>query len=625
MSIINGIVRFDGQTTEKDLRRMVNAGRFCCPDGAGVWSGGNAALGLNLLQTLPAARSVSAPFHDPSSGLTVTAGVRIDNRTDLCNKLDVHQNGHVSDAELILRAYRKWNEGCVEHLIGDFAFAVWDERERKLFCARDIFGVIPFFYFRSAKTFIFSGAVFPLLTIEEIPRNLNEEYIADKLAGLYCEDDKTVYREISSLLPAHCMAVKEGGISLRRYWKPESGYPIRFSREEEYVERYRELFTEAVSCRLATDGGGVASLLSGGLDSGSIAAVAGPLLARNNRFLSSYSFVLAEDQRTFFRDEKELVTLLHGMEGIKGHFITTRDFTGEPYSLYDKPYNYLPLCSSPHLDVLFGKLRGEKIKTLLDGYGGDQCATCSSQIPLWEFLPGFQATRFMRYIRAASVGSGRSVPRVVWSLVKACFRQTNGNDINELVFSRSALAIKFRERMGIQDRARKNIFFQQEKCRSLPEVMMRRLLTVGKGFEITELFIRNNVERRFPMLDKRLVEFCLAVPSEQHHYDMNRRMMRRAMQEKLRDEVRLRNNKDINNAPGHLFFVHENREYFISIIKAAKANDHVMEYIDVEKLQKRFEIDLPEEIEKGAQGAFMPGPTLRGFLMLLFLQNHFAK
>ena len=122
------------------------------------------------------------------------------------------------------------------------------------------------------------------------------------------------------------------------------------------------------------------------------------------------------------------------MEGIRGHFITTRDFTGEPSILFDKPYNYLPLCSSPHLDVLFGKLRGGKIKTLLDGYGGDHCATCSSQIPLREFLPGFQAIRLMRYIRAASVGSGRSVPRVVGGLMKACFRKIGRDDIDELFF-----------------------------------------------------------------------------------------------------------------------------------------------------------------------------------------------
>ena len=86
---------------------------------------------------------------------------------------------------------------------------------------------------------------------------MNEEYIADKLAGLYCEEDKTVYREIS-FSPAHCMAVKEGGYPPALL---ETGRePVRFPREEEYVEQYRELFTEAVSCRLTTDGEGVASL-----------------------------------------------------------------------------------------------------------------------------------------------------------------------------------------------------------------------------------------------------------------------------------------------------------------------------------------------------------------------------
>ena len=158
------------------------------------------------------------------------------------------------------------------------------------------------------------------------------------------------------------------------------------------------------------------------------------------------------------------------MEGIRGHFITTRDFTGEPSILFDKPYNYLPLCSSPHLDVLFGKLRGGKIKTLLDGYGGDHCATCSSQIPLREFLPGFQAIRLMRYIRAASVGSGRSVPRVVGGLMKACFRKIGRDDIDEPVLSRSVLSMGFRNAWVFGNERGKTFFLNKKNtgvCRRL--------------------------------------------------------------------------------------------------------------------------------------------------------------
>jgi hypothetical protein len=124
------------------------------------------------------------------------------------------------------------------------------------------------------------------------------------------------------------------------------------------------------------------------------------------------------------------------------------------------------------------------------------------------------------------------------------------------------------------------------------------------------------------MLDRRLVDYCLAVPSEQHNFDMNRRLMRRAMQGLLPDEVRLRHNKSISNTPGAVDVIFAHRDYFLGAINAAEQNCLVTEYIDIGKLKKRFTEELPKVVNKADKGAFMPGPTLRGFVMLQFLVNH---
>jgi len=621
MSQLNGILHFDGRTPEGEtIQRMMAPCEESCPDGSGIWRGANIALGFSLLQTLPSYRSVAAPFRDAGSGLVIVADARIDNRLELANQLGFREE-LTSDAEVVLRAYGKWRESCVDHLIGDFAFAIWDERERTLFCARDSFGVKPFHYCQSRHAFVFSSTVLSLLQVGEVSRELNEGFVADFLAGLTWEGNATVYKEISSLPAAHCLCVKDKKVSLKCYWKPEIDRRITFSREEEYVERYKELFTEAVSCRLETDGE-AASFLSGGLDSGSIAAVAGQLLAERNKRLSTFSFVLADNERTFNQDEKYLITLLHEMKGLDGNFISSSNFAEEPLHRYYDYCTHLPVGHSPYLATLFSLMRNKKARVLLDGGGGDACATCASAPPLQEFLTGFHMGRLFSYIRAASGFNGRSKSSIIKSLLSTLIKKSGSHDMADIVLTRSVLAEGFRERMHIMERARSNRRFMPESLRSLRGKMRQNLMKSEKAFRIAELYGLSQVEPRYPMLDRRLVDYCLAVPAEQHNYNMNRRLIRRATQGLLPDEVRLRYDKTIANMPGATDAVFMHRDFFLEAINAAEQNDLVMEYIDIGKLKKRFTEALPEAVNSLDKSAFMPGPTLRGFIMLQFLMNH---
>ncbi|MEW5770401.1 MAG: asparagine synthase-related protein [Pseudomonadota bacterium] len=620
MSMIHGIVRFDGRPTGPgDLRSMLAVWSKACPDGAEAWNSVHVALGLGLLRTLPSGRTQPGPLHDPESGLTIVADVRIDNRPELWEKLSIRDGSRLTDTELLLLAYRKWGDRCPEQLLGDFAFAIWDERDQQLFCARDIFGVHPFYYYCTHAGFVFASNLDSLLAHEEVPKELDEQKIADYLAGLALDADVTVYRGIDPIPPAHCLTVKRGTLALRRYWEPQAGNTTRYKREEEYVEIYRRLLQDAVACRLETDGD-MAGLLSGGLDSGSIAVIAASMLADRGRDFTTYSFVLAEDQKSNEQDERDLIELIHEIRGIKGHFITTRDFTGSASDLYAYPHAHSFLGASPHVAALFQEMNNKGMRVLLDGYGGDQCATCGSNIPLREFLDGFQLISLMKYLSAASDFYGVSKTRALLRMLREHIHWGGSMGVDELVFERSALSNALCDRVGIRARALQHRLFQAKRYRRLGDIMVDRL-SGGRGFQFQPKFAGNSVERRYPFLDRRLVEFSLTIPSMQHNLGMNRRLIRRAMEGWLPERTRLRCIKDINNAPGGLSYLHENRSYYISVIDAAMNNKRITDYIDLDKLRKRFSETLPARFSGMDRADFMPGATLRAFHMLRFIQG----
>ncbi len=187
----------------------------------------------------------------------------------------------VTDAELILRAYKRWGERSPEHLLGDFAFAIRDAHRDVLFCARDHFGVKPFYYHHApGRLFCFASEIKGLLALAEVPRRLNETRVADYLVPLLEDKVITFYEEIVRLPPAHRMTVSRDGVRIEEYWALDPTREIRMKSGEEYAEAFREIFTEAVHCRLRS-AFPVGSMLSGGLDSSSIVCVARKLIAKN--------------------------------------------------------------------------------------------------------------------------------------------------------------------------------------------------------------------------------------------------------------------------------------------------------------------------------------------------------
>ncbi len=179
------------------------------------------------------------------------------------------------DTRVILAAYRSWGPACCEHLLGDFAFAIWDAVKHTLLCARDHFGVRPLCWFKSERLLAFASEPKAVVSLSGVPAEINEERICYHFHPelLIADDEITPYRGVHRLQPAHTLHASQNRVTKRRYWQIDPEQPSGCATEQDYIERFEELFRSAVAARLPVSGG-AGTTLSGGLDSSSVTCVA---------------------------------------------------------------------------------------------------------------------------------------------------------------------------------------------------------------------------------------------------------------------------------------------------------------------------------------------------------------
>ena len=276
MSGIFGIVRPPGaRVSAAELAPMAEVLKHRGPDGIHSFARDNVGLGHCLLRSTPEARRDTLPLHDGHSGLTITADARIDNREELQHKLSRRAEGSevITDSQLILAAYRRWNEACVDHLLGDFAFAIWDQRARALFVARDPLGCKPLYYHCRNGLFVFASSAMAVARVPAVGATLNEGRVADyrveELEGI--NKTCTWYNEISRLPPAQCGYFRDACFRVKQYWQLRPVDLSHLNSDEDYLEAFTEVYAEAVRCRLrcSTE---PASMLSGALARDMLAA-----------------------------------------------------------------------------------------------------------------------------------------------------------------------------------------------------------------------------------------------------------------------------------------------------------------------------------------------------------------
>jgi asparagine synthase (glutamine-hydrolysing) len=276
MSGIVGVVNRDGAPADVELvRHLTEFLAFRGPDAQVVWSEGQAALGNALLRISPAEIDERQPISLDGS-IWITAEARLDDRAGLIRRLGERGQtlaATASDAQLILASYHVWGEQCLDFMAGDFTFALWDQGKQRLFCARDQFGVRPFFYALHGESLWFSNTLACLRQHPELARTLDEVWLGDWLLADYCYyPERTAFADVKRLPAAHCLRFDSSGMQIWRYWALPPELPVLHLDEADYISEFQRLMSQAISDRLP--GPAASVFMSGGLDSTLVAGFA---------------------------------------------------------------------------------------------------------------------------------------------------------------------------------------------------------------------------------------------------------------------------------------------------------------------------------------------------------------
>lgn len=292
MSGIYGIYRYDGGPVDPEwLERMKTAMAYYGPHGGGCKIEGQVGLGHLLLEVNPEDAFEKQPMRG-ERGLVVSTA-RLDNREALLEAFDVSSSeaAGISDGQLVSLAFDRWGDEVSKHLQGDWALAAWDARQRRLLLARDAFGNVTLYYYEGNGFFAFASSLKALLALPGVVKEPDRMRLAEVLVIWQHDGGLTAYKGFRRLLWAQAMAVTaDGKTRIWQHWSPQGRAMLNYRRDEDYVEAFLEHYTHAVQICLRTQKP-VAATLSAGRDSGSVVAMAAPLLAGQGRGLTAYTSV----------------------------------------------------------------------------------------------------------------------------------------------------------------------------------------------------------------------------------------------------------------------------------------------------------------------------------------------
>ncbi|MBD3374904.1 asparagine synthase (glutamine-hydrolyzing) [candidate division KSB1 bacterium] len=535
------------RTDPADLDRMCAAIVHRGPDDQGTFVRNNIALGMRRLSIIDLKSGAQPIFNETNDCLIVFNG-EIYNYRSVREELE--KKGHrfktSSDTETILHAFEEWGKNCVTHLNGMFAFAIWDERNKALFLARDRLGIKPLYYYVDKDRLAFASELKSLLQIRDIPRHINLKALDTFLTFEYIPDSLSILEDIHKLPAAHTLEYKDGRTTVERYWDVQ--YAANDWNETACVEKLRELLFDAVKIRLMSEVP-LGAFLSGGLDSSSIVA----MMSQVSNFRVK-TFSIGFDDRTYNE--------LPFARAIASHFNTEHyeeflkpdihDLAEKLFVLIDEPFGDFSIFPT----FLVSEMARKYVTVVLSGDGGD------------ELLAGYDT-----YVAQTMAKKYQKLPR--WmrkALIEPTINALPPMDKKKGLINRSR---RFVEGMRLPDHlqhVRWMIFLQEAEKDFLYESHVRQQLDGYRPYEFIEkkfarvsstdpldqqqyvdlttylvddilvkvdrMSMATSLEARVPFLDHRFVEFAASLPSSLRlQKGKTKYILKRAMQGILPEQI----------------------------------------------------------------------------------------
>lgn len=552
MSALYGILNLNGAPCDpKLLLRMNGALAMYGRAQQGQYCVGEIGLGQHLSRITPQDAFETQPVYSADKQIVIVGDARLDNRVGLARALDLRDWQSLPDSALILRAYEKWKTDCARQLIGDFAFAVWDARLPQLFVARSPFSTRALFIHATPQTFAFASMPKGLHALPHIPRQLDEGYLADYLAWVPSAPTRTFYRGITRLLPGQSIIIRDGKIQTQSFWELDLKREIRFKHDDEYVDAFHALFERVVADALVTCSH-VGIMLSGGLDSSSIAAVAAPLLARDGKKLAAFTQVPSAHAPHAlgagrYADETPFVqALARRYANLDVHLVQTGggfylDNIAAFFEATELPFRNA--SNRLWYEEILRRAQAKQVGVMLNGAQGNLTFSWRGDGLIAQLVQAGQWSRAWREAsalarrgeshstwRALAIGTLPLLPDAIYDAVMRLSRQRQAamswGDY-------SPIHPEFYRAQRVEERARGALRDRTMRPRGdLRELRAQTLLgtsTAGDGFGAgyQAMF---EIEQRAPAADQRIVELCFALPEDQFVRDGTRRwLIQRAM------------------------------------------------------------------------------------------------
>ena len=547
MSGIVGIFHRDGAPIEPTLlQSLVDFLAHRGPDARESWLETSIGLGHSLLRTTREASGERQPAC-LDGRYWIVADARLDCRAELIAELQGAKpelRSSAPDCELILQAYANWGTACVDRLRGDFSFGVWDARRKQLFCARDHFGIKPFYYAQVGELFVFSNTLNCIRMHPRVSGELNDAAIGDFLLfGVNYDNETTSFRNIQRLPPAHFLTVSLEGIKIQRYWTPPTDGRISYAKPEEYVENFRSLLESAVTDRLRTDDIGI--LLSGGLDSSSVAAVAKEVSRKSSTapkiraYTHVYESLIRDREGEYAREVAEFLripVMFMSMDGVK-----LLEPCDHPELSWPEPVDspFLAIISDTYRDI------SADCHVLLSGEGCDNLM----EFQMWPYAEDLRRRGEWQRI-LTDVAHYVWVRPFPWRGIRARAMRLARMDPDQPIYP-EWLAPEFSRRANLANRWKE----QNELPRSWTAHPIHPRghgsLTLPLWTNMFELEDPGGtgwpVETRYPFLDLRIVNFLLAIPP--FPWFFNKKLLRDAVMGQLPERVRTRPKTPLQSDP----------------------------------------------------------------------------
>jgi asparagine synthase (glutamine-hydrolysing) len=608
MSGLAAIFQRDGRPADvAAVWVMLAAAPYRGPDGMRVWGAENAALGHAKLAITSEDALDHQPLVSPRSGCVLIADIRLDNRDDLLARLPDPPPSSASDAEIALRAYEAWGLEAIERLLGDFALMLWDRRRQRMLCARDTSGQRSLYYRLDRSALVCASEIQQLLQDPDVPVAPNDERIRTMLVPINMlrnEQDmaQTFYAGIAAVPAGHVLVVDRESDRVRRYWEPRPS-DVRYRTDEAYAEHFRALFFEVVRGRLRSTHP-VAVLLSGGMDSSSIACTAQQLYrsgrAQDRGFLA-YSFTcdgLDCDERPFIED-------MQAQYGFEVRYISPGAFDGR-LRLDPRGFRAAPNQGLAARETMLEEATRAGVRVLLPGEIADACVY-GSRLVFDSLLRRGNLRALGRHLRAYRRTSSESWRRIVGLY---CLTPLLPLDIQKRLraayLRRNILQVWPYILPGWMPEPLREDLAGRYLRLSLDAERGRRFANDARETDLRLLYPPEAawhaapwpVEVWRPYADRRLHEFLLGIPPEQkfephpttdEFYAGSKQIVRRAMCGILPESIRTRTSKTVFGAVWEQEIARQWPEYEAAFGPGARSEVAERGYVDQERFWLRLQ------------------------------------